>query len=85
MRRHKIERTRPREEIDGEPSVDARGRYTLGNPARGPLKHRAEHEVKVSSLREAAELIRQGNSIRMSGPGLRPSLVSPRRLRISEL
>lgn len=79
----RIERTRSPSGKSGHPYCDPVKGYELGDPRHGKVKHHRAHAVFVATLEEAADLIeRLGFSIRMvSGPA-RPSLVSPRSLRI---
>lgn len=77
----RIERTAPRGGIAEEPEFGTKG-YCLGDPKFGATKHHAENAVYVKSLDEAAELVSEGFSLRMTGKGKRASLVSPKGLRI---
>jgi hypothetical protein len=77
----RIERVKPRDGIVEEPEFGARG-YCLGDPKFGSVKHHVKNAVFVKSLDEAAELVSAGFSLRMTGKGKRPSLVSPNGLRI---
>ena len=65
----RIERIAPRGGIVEEPEF-------------GTTKHHAENAVYVRTLDEAAELVSDGFSLRMTGKGKRASLVSPKGLRI---
>lgn len=77
----RIERVKPRGGIAEEPAWTPRG-FQLVNPRVRGKKNKAENSTFVKSLEEAAYLIEQGYWIRMSRPGKRPSLISPKSLRI---
>jgi hypothetical protein len=77
----RIERIRPR---GGKPEVPwwSPLGYCLGDPRHGKEKHHERNAVYVKTLEEAALLIARGFSLRMTGPGKRPSLISPSSLRV---
>lgn len=59
-----------------------RGWFVLGDPAHGDKKHHKEFAVRVRTLEEVLERLRRGFSVRMAGGGTRPSLISPKSLKI---
>ncbi|MTI17459.1 hypothetical protein E1162_09435 [Rhodobacteraceae bacterium RKSG542] len=77
----RIERIEPRGDVSEEPTYGTKG-YCLGNPKFGPTKHHVKNAVYVKTFEEVAELVSAGFSLRMTGKGKRPSLVSPKGLRI---
>jgi hypothetical protein len=79
----RIVRTNPRPGGNEEPWLYADG-YHLADPALGLKWHHIKNAVVAHSLDEAADLIQQRRlAIRMSRPGLRPSLIRPSGLRIT--
>jgi hypothetical protein len=76
----KIERLRPRRK-DEEPVLTGSG-YELVDQRVSGQKNKVENSAFVRSIDEAAYLIEQGFAIRMGAPGLRPSLISQKSLRI---
>lgn len=72
----RIERVKPRGGKQEQPWQTPQG-YCLGDPRHGIEKHHEQNAVYVRTLDEAAELIARGFSLRMAGPGKRPSLISP--------
>lgn len=77
-----IERVAPRPGGAEVPALSRRG-YELACPRHGAERHHARHAVFVRTLDEAASLVERGYSIRMGRPGLRPSLISPGKLRVT--
>ena len=77
-----IARTDPRPGGTEAPQLTRRG-HELASPHHGAEKHHAKHAVFVRTLDEAAALIAEGYSLRMGRPGVRSSLISPEKLRIS--
>lgn len=78
----KIERLHPRPGGQEEPVLTAKG-YELAAPGLGKNRNKADNATYVRSLDDAAGLIAKGYSIRMGRRGLRPSLISPKSLRIT--
>ncbi len=64
-----------------EPHLTDRG-YELVDSRVSGQKNKVENSTFVRSIDEAAYLVEQGYSIRMTGPEKRPSLVSPNSIRI---
>jgi hypothetical protein len=78
----KIERVSSRPGGIETPAWTSRG-YELASPKTGGKKHHAANATYVRTLDEAADLIENlGYSLRMHRPGKRPSLISPKSLRI---
>lgn len=77
----RIERTKPRGGKQEAPWLTSSG-HCLGDPRHGDEKHHELNAVYVRTLEDAAEMIARGFSLRMTGPGKRPSLISPAGLRI---
>ena len=77
----RIERLSSRPGTDEAPVYGPRG-YQLADPRHGSTKHHAAHAMFVATLDEAAELVEKGYSLWMTAAGKRPSLISPRSLRI---
>lgn len=77
----RIERVKPRRGKQEVPWFTPSG-YCLGDPQNGSEKHHERNAVYVRTLDEAADLIGKGYSLRMTGPGKVPSLISPAGLRI---
>lgn len=77
----RIERVKPRGGKQEAPWLTDDG-YCLGDPRHGNEKHHKRHAICVRTLDEAADLIANGYSLRMTGPSKVPSLVSPAGLRI---
>ena len=77
----RIERVNPRGGLDEHPVETDRG-FELVDGRILADKHHVKNSTFVRSLDEAAYLVEQGYSIRMSAPGKRPSLISPDSLRI---
>ena len=75
-----IERTAPRG-VAEYPFETERG-FELVDRRIPNRKHHVENSTFVRSIEEAAYLVEQGFAIRMTGPGLRPSLIAPGNLRI---
>ncbi len=63
------------------PLETARG-FELVDSRAGGQKNRLETATFIRSIDDAAYLVEQGYSIRMTGQGKRPALVSPAKLRI---
>jgi hypothetical protein len=80
----RIERLHPRPGCTKEePARTAQG-YQLVQPPYAGLKNRVEDAVFVDTLEEVADLVeRRGCYVRMGCKGKRPSLISPRSLRIT--
>lgn len=78
----KIERTKPRPGGDEAPVVTPRG-YELAKPFLGAKRNHISSATFVRTLEEAADLVDKGYSIRMGRPGLRPSLISSKSLRVT--
>ncbi|MBA4209374.1 MAG: hypothetical protein C0454_07575 [Parvibaculum sp.] len=76
-----IERVHPRGGVPEYPSLTPRG-YQLADPAFGKEKHYIRNATFVRTLREAADLIGKGFSIRMERKGKRASLISPKSLHV---
>ena len=76
----RIERIDPRHGEQEVPLQTARGFELVDSRATGQKK--VENATFIRSIDDAAYLIEQGYSIRMTGPGKRPSLVAPAKLRI---
>lgn len=77
----RIERLKPRDGLEEKPAESERG-YELVDGRIPDEKHHVKHSTFVRSLSEAAYLVEQGYWIRMSAPGKRASLISPKSLRI---
>jgi hypothetical protein len=77
----KIERIRPRDGLDERPVETERG-FELVDPRIPQDKHHVKNSTFVRTIEEAAYLVEQGFSIRMSAPGKRPSLIASGSLRI---
>ena len=77
----RIERTDPRHGEPETPLETARGFELLDSRSIGQ-KHRGDNATFIRSLDDAAYLIEQGYSIKMTGQGKRPALVPPAKLRI---
>ncbi|PZO63213.1 MAG: hypothetical protein DI498_13810 [Paracoccus denitrificans] len=77
----RIERTKPRGGKQEAPWLTPSG-YCLGDPRHGNEKHHERNAVYVRTLDEAADLVARGFSLRMTGAGKVPSLISPAGLRI---
>jgi hypothetical protein len=77
----RIERISPRDGSAEEPFLTDRG-YELVDPRIPEDRHHTRNSTFVRSIDEAAYLIEQGFSIRMSAPGKRPSLIASKSLRI---
>lgn len=77
----RIERVKPRPGGKEVPTRTTRG-YELANRRLGGKSNKVARATFVHSLEEAARLVEKGFSIRMGGPGKRPSLISPGSLRI---
>lgn len=80
----RIVRTQPRAGGDEFPALTSRG-YELVDRRVAGQKNKVENATFVRSLDEAAYLIEQGYAIRMTGPGKRPSLISPRGVKIVQI
>ncbi|GJD96987.1 hypothetical protein OCOJLMKI_4215 [Methylobacterium iners] len=76
-----ILRTKPRRGVVESPVWTPRG-YELAHPKHGAEKHHARNAIYASTLGDAARLVLAGYWLRMGGPGLRPSLISPGSLRV---
>lgn len=76
----RIERIKPRHK-DEAPVLTGRG-YELVDQRIAGQKNKVENSTFVRSIEEAAYLVEQGFAIRMGAPGLRPSLISRKSLRI---
>ncbi|WP_200932376.1 hypothetical protein [Sphingomonas sp. Leaf412] len=50
-----------------KPSVNAEGKYLLGNPALGSVKHHKAHRVEAEAMSEVVALLRKGYSLWMKG------------------
>ncbi len=74
-----IERTDPRHGEPERPVETARGFELVDHRAPGA---RVDLATYIRSIDDAAYLIEQGYSIRMTGPGKRSALVPPAKLRI---
>ncbi|WP_154763938.1 hypothetical protein [Paracoccus lichenicola] len=77
----RIERVKPRGGKQEHPWHTAQG-YCLGDPRHGNEKHHERNAVYVQTLDEAADLVAKGYSLRMTGLGKVPSLISPAGLRV---
>ena len=77
----RIERTDPRHGEQEVPLETARG-FELVDSRSASQKSKVEHATFIRSIDDAAYLVEQGYSIRMTGHGKRPALVSPAKLRI---
>jgi hypothetical protein len=79
----RIVRTNPRTGGSEEPWLYADG-YHLADPTLGKEWHHLKNVILASSLSEAADLIQHPHlAIRMSRPGLPPSLIRPSGLRVT--
>ena len=80
----KIVRTDPRGGVPEEAVKNREGKFTLGDPADGNVKHRTkENGVFVDTLEEAADLVEnKGFSIRMGRKGIPASMISCRKVRV---
>ena len=74
-----IERIDPRHGEAEHPVQTARGFELLDHRAPGARSERATY---IRSIDDAAYLVEQGYSIRMTGPGKRAAVVPPAKLRI---
>ena len=77
----RIERTDPRHGEQEMPLETARGFELVDGRSTGQ-KNRVDNVTFIRSLDDAAYLVEQGYSIKMTGRGKRPALVSPAKLRI---
>jgi hypothetical protein len=77
----RIERISPRVGALESPDKIDRGFELVDRRVVGQ-KNKVENSTFVLSIVEAAYLVEQGFSIRMGAPGLRPSLISSRSIRI---
>jgi hypothetical protein len=77
----KIERIHPRSGVTELPVETERG-FELVDRRIAGQKNKVENSTFVRSIEEAAYLVEQGFAIRMSALGKRPSLISPRSLRV---
>ena len=77
----RIERIDPRHGEQEMPLHTARGYELVDNRLTGQ-KNGHGSATFIRSIDDAAYLIEQGYSIKMTGEGKRPALVSPARLRI---
>ena len=77
----RIERIDPRHGEQEMPLETARG-YELVDNRTGAQKNGHENATFIRSIDDAAYLVEQGYSIKMTGQGKRPALVSPVKLRI---
>ncbi|WP_198374028.1 hypothetical protein [Neoroseomonas rubea] len=59
-----------------------RGWFVLGDPAHGNQKHHKAFAVRVRTLEEVLDHVRRGFSVRMAEGSTRPSLISPKSLKI---
>ena len=82
----RIERIDPRHGEAETPLQTARGFELVDGRAYGMrangLKGRADHATFIRSIEDAAYLVEQGYSIKMTGEGKRAALVTPAKLRI---
>lgn len=77
----RIERIQPRDGLKEEPIETDRG-FELVDPRIPSDRHHVKNSTFVKSIEEAAYLVEQGFSIRMTAPGKRPSLISSQSLRV---
>ena len=77
----RIERIDPRHGEQEMPLETARGYELVDGRATAP-KGGHENATFIRSIDDAAYLVEQGYSIKMTGQGKRPALVPPARLRI---
>jgi hypothetical protein len=85
MRRQmvKIERVTPRMGGVETPWLGERG-YQLADPALPAAARKlVKYATFAETLEEVARLVAKGYALRMGAPGKRPSLISPKSLRIT--
>ncbi|ASP30485.1 hypothetical protein CHH26_09815 [Qipengyuania flava] len=81
-----ITRTNPKTGKTERPYRDKQGQFVLGDPAFGSDLHHRKNAVLTTEYDEALRLVRNGFSIRMSaGDGTPPSLISARKLTLTEV
>ena len=79
--RLRIERVLPLNGVLEQPLETERG-FELVDRRISERRHHVDNSTFVRSIEEAAYLVEQGFAIRMTGRGLRPSLIAPDSLRI---
>jgi hypothetical protein len=77
----RIERVSPRDSLREQPAETERG-FELVDPRIPQDRHHVKNSTFVRSIDEAAYLVEQGYSIRMTAPGKRPSLIASASLKI---
>jgi len=80
-----ITRVNPRTGKLERPWRNRDGFFVLGDPIHGAQKHHDKNAVKVATLEEVAERVRDGFSVRMTDGEAPPSLISPDSLRLEEV
>jgi hypothetical protein len=78
----RIARLRPRPGHHEVPEYSSAG-YQLVSPKVTKGRNKVENATFVSTLSDAADLIDKGYSIRMTAPGLRPSLIGPKSVKVT--
>ncbi|MDA8251907.1 MAG: hypothetical protein M0Z28_22465 [Rhodospirillales bacterium] len=84
MTRILITRLNPRTGRIERPWRNREGVFVLGDPTHGAQKHHDRFAVKVGTLAEVADLVKQGFSLRMTDGETPPSLIAPESLTITE-
>jgi hypothetical protein len=77
-----ITRLKPRPGHHEVPEYSGAG-YQLVASSVSKGRNKVENATFVRTLEEAADLVEKGYSIRMSAPGLRPSLIGPKSIKIT--
>ena len=80
-----ITRRNPRTGRIERPWRNRDGHFVLGDPAHGAQKHHDRFAVKVATIEEVVDLVRQGFSLRMTDGDSAPSLIAPASLELEEL
>ena len=81
----KITRINPHTGRVEMPWLNREGFFVLADPKHGARRHHDKFTVKVSTLEEAAQHVREGFSIRMTDGESPPSLISPASLTIEDV
>ncbi len=62
---------------------NAQGCYEMADPLKGRTKHKKENRVQVKRQSEVVALLKEGYSLRMTGPTCKwPVLIIPQNIRI---
>lgn len=81
----RITRLNPRTGRLERPWRNREGLFVLGDPTHGAQKHHDKYAVKVTTLTEAAGLVRRGFSLRMTDGQTPPSLITSDSLTLEEV